>query len=327
MGGREWIERGSGGCARASSGCRWRSCGSCGHGCAGCRRASRCGRASTPAVRRSITASIAAPPRCSAGARPEPGCGAGAARHAGAPSRRQRGRTLARLRRPEAFQQVLEDMLGPAPSSLPGSSAPGFGLNPDDGLALADAHSRGVDRSWGDGIGGIVEADEKFFREFAQGLAGMGKSWRCLTFVLIIPHLDENIARTSARCSIGGREWIERGSGGCARASSGCRWRSCGSCGHGCAGCRRASRCGRGSTPAVRRSITASIAAPPRCSAGARPEPGCGAGAARHAGAPSRRQRGRRWRASAGRRRSSRCWRTCWARPRAPAGFSAPGSG
>ena len=63
--------------------------------------------------------------------------------------------------------------------------------------------------------------------------------WRCLTFVLIIPHLDENIARTSARCSMGGREWIERGSGGCARASSGFRWRSCGSCGHDCAGCRR----------------------------------------------------------------------------------------
>ena len=85
-------------------------------------------------------------------------------------------------------------------------------------------------------------------------------------------------------------------------------------------------RCGRGSTPAVSgRSLRP--AAPPRCSAGRDREPGCGAGAARHAGAPSRRQRGRRWRASAGRRRPSRCWRTCWARPRAPAGFSAPGSG
>ena len=140
--------------------------------------------------------------------------------------------------------------------------------------------------------------------------------------VLCVDHAASSHCHASALAA--GRDAIKRGSGGRARASSGCRWRSCGSCGHGCAGCRRASRCGRGSTPAVGRSITASIAAPPRCSAGARPEPGCGAGAARHAGAPSRRQRGRRWRASAGRRRSSRCWRTCWARPRAPAGFSRP---
>ena len=42
---------------------------------------------------------------------------AGAARRAGAPSRSTTGTALARLRRPETFQQVLEDMLGLAPSS------------------------------------------------------------------------------------------------------------------------------------------------------------------------------------------------------------------
>ena len=80
------------------------------------------------------------------------------------------------LRRPEKFQQVLQDMLGRGPSSVPGAGPSARG-EPDDGLALAEAHPLAALRDIGaSALGGIVEADEKFFRKVAQGLAGVGQS-------------------------------------------------------------------------------------------------------------------------------------------------------
>ena len=78
------------------------------------------------------------------------------------------GTALERLRRPEAFQQVLEDMLGLAPSSCRVLGAR-LGLNRMTVWRwrmriLPTLTGVGADR-----LGGIVEADEKFFRESRKG--------------------------------------------------------------------------------------------------------------------------------------------------------------
>jgi len=73
------------------------------------------------------------------------------------------GTALARLRRPEKLQQVLEDMLGGAPSSCRGL-ARRLGAN-----RMTVWHWRmrvlvALEGTGASGLGGIVEADEKFFR-------------------------------------------------------------------------------------------------------------------------------------------------------------------
>jgi transposase-like protein len=78
------------------------------------------------------------------------------------------GTALARLRRPEAFQQALEDMLSPIPSSCRRLGAR-LGAHRMTVWRwrmriLAALEGMGARR-----LGGIVEADEKFFRESRKG--------------------------------------------------------------------------------------------------------------------------------------------------------------
>ena len=73
------------------------------------------------------------------------------------------GTALADLRRPETLQQVLQDMLGSAPSSCRGL-ARRLGAN-----RMTVWHWRmrvlvALEGTGASGLGGIVEADEKFFR-------------------------------------------------------------------------------------------------------------------------------------------------------------------
>src|SRR5262245_47977719 len=78
------------------------------------------------------------------------------------------GTALARLRRPEKFQQVLEDMLSGAPSSCR-ALARRLGVNR---MTVWDWRMRILAALEGIGasaLGGIVEADEKFFRESRKG--------------------------------------------------------------------------------------------------------------------------------------------------------------
>jgi ribosomal protein L37AE/L43A len=86
------------------------------------------------------------------------------------------GTALARLRRPEAFQQVLADMArAPRPALVPGTG-PGARAEPDDGLALADAHPRGPERDRRDRLRGHRRGRREVLPRVAQGLAGMGES-------------------------------------------------------------------------------------------------------------------------------------------------------
>ena len=85
------------------------------------------------------------------------------------------GTALARLRRPEMFQQVLEDMLGRAPSSCR-ALARRLGVSR---MAVWRwrmrilAALRGIGAS---ALAGIVEARREVLPRIAQGLAGMGEA-------------------------------------------------------------------------------------------------------------------------------------------------------
>jgi len=78
------------------------------------------------------------------------------------------GTTLARLRRPEAFQQVLADMLSHAPRScrVLARELGVYRMTVWDWRIRILAALRGIGAS---AFGGIVEADEKFFRESRKG--------------------------------------------------------------------------------------------------------------------------------------------------------------
>ena len=78
------------------------------------------------------------------------------------------GTALERLRRPEAFQQVLEDMLGLAPSSCRVLGAR-LGLNRMTVWRWRMRILAALTGVGADGLGGIVEADEKFFWESRKG--------------------------------------------------------------------------------------------------------------------------------------------------------------
>ena len=78
------------------------------------------------------------------------------------------GSALARLRRPEKFQQVLEDMLGRAPSSCR-ALARRLGVNRMTVWRWRRRILAALRDIGASALGGIVEADEKFFRESRKG--------------------------------------------------------------------------------------------------------------------------------------------------------------
>jgi transposase-like protein len=78
------------------------------------------------------------------------------------------GTALARLRRPEKFQQVLEDMLGRAPSSCR-ALARRLGVNRMTVWGWRMRILAALQGIGASALGGIVEADEKFFRESRKG--------------------------------------------------------------------------------------------------------------------------------------------------------------
>lgn len=78
------------------------------------------------------------------------------------------GTALARLRRPEKFQQVLQDMLSSAPNSCRGLGAR-LGANRMTVWRWRMRILTALEGIGASGLGGIVEADEKFFRESRKG--------------------------------------------------------------------------------------------------------------------------------------------------------------
>lgn len=78
------------------------------------------------------------------------------------------GAALARLRRPEAFRQALEDMLSPTPSSCRALGAR-LGANRMTVWRWRMRALAALEGIGANGLGGIVEADEKFFRESRKG--------------------------------------------------------------------------------------------------------------------------------------------------------------
>jgi transposase-like protein len=78
------------------------------------------------------------------------------------------GTALARLRRPEKFQQVLQDMLSGAPSSCR-ALARRLGVNRMTVWAWRMRILAALEGIGASALGGIVEADEKFFRESRKG--------------------------------------------------------------------------------------------------------------------------------------------------------------
>jgi transposase-like protein len=78
------------------------------------------------------------------------------------------GSALARLRRPEKFQQVLEDMLSGAPSSCRGL-ARRLDVNRTTVWGWRMRILAALQGLGASALGGIVEADEKFFRESRKG--------------------------------------------------------------------------------------------------------------------------------------------------------------
>lgn len=78
------------------------------------------------------------------------------------------GAALAGLRRPEKLQQVLEDMLGSAPNSCRGL-ARRLGANRMTVWRWRMRILAALEGIGASGLGGIVEADEKFFRESRKG--------------------------------------------------------------------------------------------------------------------------------------------------------------
>jgi transposase-like protein len=78
------------------------------------------------------------------------------------------GMALARLRRPEAFQQVLADMMSHVPRSCR-ALARELGLNRMTVWRWRMRILEALEGIGASGFGGIVEADEKFFRESRKG--------------------------------------------------------------------------------------------------------------------------------------------------------------
>jgi transposase-like protein len=78
------------------------------------------------------------------------------------------GTALARVRRPEKFQQALADMLGPAPSSCR-VLAGRLGVNRMTVWQWRMRILSALIETEAGTLGGIVEADEKFFRESRKG--------------------------------------------------------------------------------------------------------------------------------------------------------------
>src|SRR5690606_2813315 len=78
------------------------------------------------------------------------------------------GTALAGLRRPEAFRRALEDMLSPTPSSCRRLGAL-LGANRMTVWRWRQRVLAALEGMGAHVLGGIVEADEKFFRESRKG--------------------------------------------------------------------------------------------------------------------------------------------------------------
>ena len=168
------MGRGSGGSAPASSGYRCSRLENCGRGCAGSMRASRFGPGSTPAGRRSRIACTAARRRCSAGVR--------RARDAAVALQGLRAHLLLGDRdRAGASAWAGEVPAGAGghagwrPEFVSGAGPAARG-EPDDGLALADAHPRGAAGHRRERVRGHRRGGREVLSRVAQGLAGMGEA-------------------------------------------------------------------------------------------------------------------------------------------------------